>query len=113
MQYYVEEEMHELRRAFEETVCTWSNVSMKKMFGCPCYQVKGKLFAFLVTHGVVITQLDTHETEHLSNLTPITSFTAGKKTIHRWIQIEMTTRAQLDILLPFVRNSYEHALQKA
>ena len=35
-----------LRRAFEGHVLEWPQVTTKKMFGCPCYQAKGKLFAF-------------------------------------------------------------------
>ena len=55
IKYYSEEETKELRLAIEKEVLNWAHVSTKKMFGCPCYQAKGKLFVFLVTNGIVIT----------------------------------------------------------
>jgi len=55
MKYYSEEDMKDLRRVFEKEVLSWPEVSTKRMFGCPCYQADKRLFAFLVTDGLVIT----------------------------------------------------------
>ena len=49
--------MKDLRLVFEEKVLKWEQIDTKKMFGCPCYQDNGKLFAFVVTEGIVLTQL--------------------------------------------------------
>jgi hypothetical protein len=57
MQYYNEEKMHNLRLRIEEEILNWPNVTTKKMYGCPCYKNKEKLFAFLVTDGVVLTKV--------------------------------------------------------
>jgi hypothetical protein len=57
MKYYSEEETKEIRLALEGEILRWSQVSVKKMFGCPCYKVKNKMFVFLVTKGIVFTHL--------------------------------------------------------
>ena len=56
MQYYNEEKMKNLRLKLEKEILSWPNVTTKKMYGCPCYKYKEKLFAFLVTDGVVLTK---------------------------------------------------------
>ena len=80
MKYYSEDEMKALRLAFEEEVLKWDQIDTKKMFGCPCYQANGKLFVFLVTKGVVITQLNEEDKNSLVKQFSTTPFKAGKKT---------------------------------
>jgi uncharacterized protein YukJ len=87
MKYYSEEDTKDLRLAFEEEVLSWPQVSTKKMFGCPCYQVKGKLFVFLVTKGIVITHLEQADREELSRQHETTSFQAGKKIVQNWVRL--------------------------
>ncbi len=113
MKYYSEEETKDLRLAFEEKVLTWEKVSTKKMFGCPCYLANDKLFAFLVTKGVVITQLNQNEREELSSQHQTTFFQAGKKIVQNWIVFSIKNKRELDQIIPFVKKSYEYALQKA
>ena len=113
MKYYSEEDMENLRIRFEAKVLFWPQVSTKKMFGCPSYQVNGRLFAFLVTNGVVITQLVLANRETLSRQHSTTCFQAGKKTVRHWLQVSIKHQRDLDRLMPFVRKSYESALQKA
>ena len=113
MKYYSEKETKDLRLALEREILGWNQVSTKKMFGCPCYQVKGKLFVFLVTKGIVITQLQTADRIELSNQQQTTFFQAGKKTIKNWLKLPIENREELDKLIPFVRKSYQEALQKA
>lgn len=79
MKYYLEEETKELRLALEKEVLSWVQVSTKKRFGCSCYQSKGKLFAFLVTKGVVITKLQPSGREELLSKHQTSYFQAGKK----------------------------------
>lgn len=109
MKYSSEEIMEELRSSLEEQVLRWPQVSPKKMFGCPYYQAHEKLFTFLVTNGVVITQLILADRETLSRQHSTTCFQAGKKTVQNWVQVSMKHQRDLDRLMPFVRKSYESA----
>jgi len=111
MRYYSEAETKHLRTAFEDTVLRWPEVSTKKMFGCPCYQVRGKLFAFLVTGGIVITRLPDRGRKALSQVVPTGSFRAGKKTVARWVTLRVKATKDLDRLMPFVKKSYRSALR--
>ena len=54
MKWYSEEETKELREAFEKEILKWPQVDFKKMFGCPCYLANGKMFAGMVTKGIVL-----------------------------------------------------------
>jgi len=112
MKYYSEEDTKELRLALEAEVLNWPHVTIKKMFGCPCYQAKGRLFAFLVTNGVVVTRLQQADRGKLSSQHQTSFFQAGKKTVKNWIKISIKNLEQLDSLILFIRKSYEAALQK-
>ncbi len=113
MKYYSEEDTKDLRLALEEEVLSWPQVSTKKMFGCPCYQAKGKLFVFLVTKGIVITQLEQADREELSRQHQTAFFQAGKKIVKNWVRFSIETKEDLDRIMHFVRKSYEEALRKA
>ncbi len=82
------------------------------MFGCPCYQANGKLFVFLVTKGIVITKLDNEEKKILSQQFLTTPFKTGKKTVQDWARIPINSKKDLDQIIPFVRKSYDRALQE-
>ena len=112
MRYYREAATKKLRTAFEGEVLNWPEVSTKKMFGCPCYQARGKLFVFLVTNGIVITQLAGTDRDALSKRYPTSAFRAGKKTVPRWVRLSMESAKDLNRLIPFVRKSYESARRR-
>ena len=112
MKYYSEEDTKEIRLALEKEVLTWSQVTTKKMFGCPCYKVNGRLFAFLVTKGVVITHLGQADREKLSLEHESTFFNTGKKYMKNWPQIPICDVEELAVIMPFVRKSYEQALHE-
>jgi hypothetical protein len=97
MKYYSEEVSSDLRLAFEKKIFKWSYVSAK-MFGCPCYKVKGKLFAFLVMGGLVLTKLSEKEREDLAKKYTTTFFQAGNKTVKDWIKLQFSTKSSLIIL---------------
>ena len=78
---------------------------MKKMFGCPCYKIDGRLFAFLVTDGLVLTQLEDQDRLKLLDEFRGEPFQAGKKTVHAWVQVPLVSLDQLDDYWPFVRRS--------
>ena len=113
MKYYSEKEMRNLRAAFEARVLGWQQVTVRKMFGCPCYKADGKLFAFLVTDGLVITRLSRSEKEALSHLHRTTYFKAGNKTVRSWMEIPAKSVEDFDRLMRYVRKSYEAALRGA
>lgn len=113
MRYYSEEETREIRIALEKEVLGWNQVSMKKMFGCPCYKVKGKLFVFLVTKGIVFTHLGQTDKEKLSLEHELDFFNTGKKKIKNWPQLSIPSVRELRAIMPYVRKSYERALHEA
>jgi len=76
MAYYTEEAGRELREAFEQRTLHWPLVTVRRMFGCPAYLADGKLFAFLVSDGIVITQVRKHDRERLEATFSIAPFTA-------------------------------------
>lgn len=112
MSYYSEAEMVELRRLFELEILSWPRVTARTMFGCPSYQVDGRLFAFLVTGGVVLTQLMLADREALRRQYEVAEFKAGERVLAHWIQVLLPDRRQLGYLLPYVRKSYERALAR-
>jgi len=104
--------MQNLRAAFEKVVLQWPQVRAKKMFGCPCYQAGGKLFALLVNNGVVLTHLPQGELEALGMKAMLTSFQASEKDVPAWPQAAFESKADLSALLPFIRASYLSALNQ-
>ena len=108
MKWYIEEETRELREAFEQEILKWPQVDYKKMFGCPCYLANGKMFAGLVTKGLVITKLKSAEKEELQKLREIKPFVAGSKIIRSWVQINLDPQ-ELKEIMPYVKKSYERA----
>jgi hypothetical protein len=113
MQYYNEEKMHNLRLRIENEILNWPNVTTKKMYGCPCYKNKEKLFAFLVTDGVVLTKVREQDKIQLSKEVEIKSFQAGKRTVNRWPQIHIDETTDLEKIIPFIKNSYDQSRTSA
>ncbi len=110
MKFYSEREMKSLRLELEKRVLQWPQVSTKKMFGCPCYQADRRIFVFLVTDGIVITQISQADRETLSRQHQTSFFQAGKKIIQSWLKVFIKNKAELDQIMPFIRKSYESAL---
>lgn len=111
--YYTEQSMQALRAAFEGVVMQWPQVRAKKIFGCPCYQAGGKLFAFLVNGGLVLTHLPPAEQVLLDAKFIPTTFQANQKAVPGWPQVPYAGKADLPGLLPFIRASYQSALEDA
>jgi hypothetical protein len=109
MKYYSEEAAEPLRLRFEEKVLRWSKVSAMRMFGCPCYKADGKLFAFLVTNGIVITCLAQADRETVSRGYHATAFRSGTRVIQKWMRVPIERMSDLDRVVRFVRRSYESA----
>jgi hypothetical protein len=69
-------------------------------------------FAFLVTKGIVITQLEQADREELSRQHETTFFQAGKKIVQNWVRLSIKSKEELDRIMLSVRKSYEEALRK-
>jgi hypothetical protein len=110
LKWYLEEETKELRKAFEKEITKWPKVNYKKMFGCPCYLANGKMFAGLVTKGIVITKLNDPEKNELKKLKEIKPFKAGKKIIKSWVHIDSEPN-ELNHIMPYIKKSYDRAIE--
>ncbi len=112
VKYYSEDDAKNMRLAFEERILRWPKVNSKKMFGCPSYKAENRLFAFLVTEGIVMTQLNQADREEVSRKYATASFQDGKRRVKNWVKVIIENKKDIDQIIPFVRKSYENALQK-
>ena len=110
MEYYTEEAGGALRAALEAKLLAWPQVAARRMFGCPAYLADARLFAFLVSEGVVITQLRLRDRQTLARDYRTEPFKAGERVIERWIKVFVPGPDKLPRLLPYIRRSYEAAL---
>ena len=111
MKWYVEEETKELRQALEKEILGWYKVTSKKMFGCPCYLANGKMFAGLVTKGIIITKLDEFERQELKKIREPFPFKVGRKTIKKWVRLNIDP-IDLKSIMSFIEKSYERAIRE-
>ena len=109
MKYYDEVKMQNLRLRIEKEILSWPNVTTKKMFGCPCYKNKEKLFAFLVTDGIVLTKASEQDKMKLSKEFKIKPFQASTRKMKDWPQIPFNDSSNLEKIIPFIRNSYNQS----
>ena len=86
-----------------------NQVTLKKMFGCPCYLANGKMFAGMVTNGIVITKLSSLEREELEKSRKTKPFVAGDKIIRSWVSIELDPK-DVSGIIPYVKKSYDRAI---
>jgi hypothetical protein len=106
MKYYDEEKMHDLRLQIEKEILTWPNVTTKKMFGCPCYKYKDKLFAFLVTEGIVLTKLNEKDKRIISEEFMIKPFQALKRKMKNWPQIPLNKKSDIKKIISIIKKCY-------
>ena len=109
MQYYNEEKMKNIRLKIEKELLEWPNVTTKKMYGCPCYKYKEKLFAFLVTDGIVLTKASEQDKIKLSKEFKIKPFQAATRIMKGWPQIPVDESSDLKKIIPFIKNSYNQS----
>jgi hypothetical protein len=110
LNFYTEEKMKAIREEFEEEMLQQPHLSTKKMFGCPCYKVGEKLFAFLVTDGVVLTRLSEDERVDAYKLRGAKSFESNQRVMKKWVQLPVKDQATLKKVMPWVMKSYQNAL---
>ncbi len=109
MQYYNEEKMRNIRVKLEKEVLSWPDVTTRKMYGCPCYKHNEKLFAFLVTDGVVLTKASEQDKMRLSKEFLVKPFQASSRTMKGWPQIPLDETSDLKKVLFFIKESYNHS----
>jgi TfoX/Sxy family transcriptional regulator of competence genes len=109
MQYYNEEKMKNIRLRLEQDILSWPGVTTKKMYGCPCYKYTDKLFAFLVTDGVVLTKASEQDKVKLSKEFQIRPFQAATRTMKGWPQIPIDETSDVQQILTFIKKSYAHS----
>jgi hypothetical protein len=108
--YYDPATMGPVRDGLEARVKDWPGVHAGVMFGCPCFDADGKLFAFVATHGVVLTQLEWADRAELAKL-----FRAGPfapepgRAATKWSHVPAMKPEDLEPLVPWIRKSYEAA----
>jgi hypothetical protein len=110
MKWYIEEETKELRETLEKEVFKWPKVTSKRMMGCPCYLANGKMFAGMVTNGIVITKLNCEERKELKKKYPANPFRAGTRTIRKWIHLILEPDDLMKVM-PYIKASYDTALK--
>jgi hypothetical protein len=108
MKYYNEAKMKSLRLKIEKEILSWSNVTTKKMYGCPCYKHKDELFAFLVTDGVVLTKVSEQDKIKLSKEFKTKPFQAATRTMKGWPQIPFDETPDIKRIIPFIKISYNN-----
>ena len=113
MKYYSEDEMKDVRTALEGVVLQWPDVKTKKMFGCPCYMVNGKLFMFLITKRIVFVKLSDEDREVLLRDPDSDLFRAGNRTMENWLTIPFHHENELPEIMHLIESSYETAAQIA
>ncbi|MEP0813271.1 MAG: hypothetical protein HRF49_01220 [bacterium] len=110
---YDESAMRDICAAFEGAVLRWPLADTRKMFGCPCYLAADKMFAFLVTGGVVLTCTNPEMRERLAAKFGARPFSSGGKKIGGWMECPVSGEGDLEKLLPFALESFNAALEKA
>ncbi|MBI5189183.1 MAG: hypothetical protein HZA22_00715 [Nitrospirae bacterium] len=101
----------QFRDAFDSEVLGWPDVTTRKMFGCPCYLARGKMFSFFVTDGLVLTNLSADAWNDLAEVAAMAPFKYGGKVITGWAHVDIS--GMPGPLMESVRASYEGALKKA
>jgi len=105
--YYDETAMGRVRIDLERRTNDWPGVRAGQMFGCPCFTADGKLFAFVATGGVVLSQLNESDRDRLAR-----EFGAGPfaprpgRAATKWSHIPAAEPEDLEPLLPWIRKSY-------
>jgi hypothetical protein len=112
MPYYTESEGKALRELVEARIMHLPKVTTRWMFGCPAYLADGKLFAFLVSKGVVITQIRKHDRQAFDGIYETEAFKAGEREIERWLQVNLDGDfTYFDRVMSLVRKSYDTVLE--
>ncbi|MFX0079128.1 MAG: hypothetical protein ACFE8O_07800 [Candidatus Hermodarchaeota archaeon] len=75
--------------------------------------MKDKLFAFLVTEGLVLTSLPDFEREVALKRPGAQPFEHNQRVVKRWVRIPVASEKSLGDIMPLVMKSYETSLEQA
>jgi hypothetical protein len=109
MKYFDIEKMGEIRRELDLEIQKWPGVSSREMMGCLCYLRGKNMIAFLVTNGIMISKLTEEEQSELSKQAKTVAFKMAGKPMRKPVW-NLKTSHDLQIVLPFVRKSYDATL---
>lgn len=109
MDPYSEEAMHTIRVTLERELFRWPGVATKAIFGLPGYIVNGRVFALLVTGGIILTKLTETDRKEVIKRFRTIPVTGHGGVIAAWVQILLPEEGDLSIIVPFVRKSYDEA----
>ncbi len=112
MAFYDETKMESLRLIFEKEILSWKGITQKKMFSCPCVKVDGKLFAFLITNGIVLTKLTDDQKQKAIKKFQAGPFKSQNRTMKKWVEIPYKNTIDFVSILPYIHLSYENALKE-
>lgn len=103
----------DIRLALESEVLSWPHVTTRFMFGCLAYLARGKLFAFIQDESVVLTNIDEASRVAVTGSFEAFAFESKGKPVGGWLEVVISDEAELEDLMPYVRQSYEAALKKS
>jgi hypothetical protein len=109
MDTYSEEMMHATRVTLERELFRWPGVATKAIFGLPGYIVNGRVFALLVTGGIILTKLTETDREEVIKRFRTVPVAGHGGVIAAWVQILLPEKGALSPILPFVKKSYDAA----
>jgi hypothetical protein len=110
VRYYDETKMAGIREAVDAVLTKWPKVTRTLMFGCPCYKAGGRLFAFLVTGGIVLTRLSPEDRATAGSRFKARPFNTGIRAMDGWPQLPLARATRLKGYLLLMRCSYNSAL---
>lgn len=91
----------------------WANVEPRRMFGCDCYLVGGRLFAFFQDEGVVVKVPSPRREEFLADarVAPFTPRSGAR--FGDWLHLRLSGPADAAFALPALEESYRQAQARA
>ncbi len=110
MKYYDEKQMSQIRKALEDEIMKWPNVTSKEMMGCLCYFRGKKFFAWLVTNGIVLTKLSEDDRTKVRVQVETEPFEMGGKPTKQ-VKVILRKPEDLQPIRTYIRKSYDAALR--
>ncbi len=105
MDTYSEEAMHAIRISLEREIFRWPGVTTKAIFGLPGYIVNGRVFALLVTGGIILTKLTETDREEVAKHFRTVPVTGHGGIVAAWVQVLLPEKGGLSPILPLVKKS--------
>ena len=91
----------------------WDRVERVELFGLPSFTAGGELFCVASPQGVSLTRLPDDDRTALEAVAEVGPFDADGRTVERWATVAPDDLPDDETLEPFLRASYEAALEDA